>query len=178
MIDALRKLSQVARRCGVRLAIEPETANIVCDAAHAERALDDLGTDGELISIILDAANLYRPPIDPRTHSDVIDDALARLGPRIALAHAKDIANPARPADGLTTSEHYTHVAAGTGILPYPHYLAALRRTPAALAGGLDGKRLPLILHGLDETQVPAAVAFLRASIAAAEPKPGVVGCR
>ena len=83
-----------------------------------------------------------------------------------------------QPADGLTTSEHYTHVAAGTGILPYPHYLAALGRTPAALAGGLDGERLPLILHGLDETQVPAAVAFLRASIAAAGPTPGVVGCR
>ena len=121
MIDGLREASRVASRSGVRMAIEPETANIVADAIKAQRALAELGPDGERIRIILDAANLYRPPIDPRRCPDVIDDALVRLTPFLGLAHAKDIADPGAVGTTGTESnpEHYTHVAAGTGILPY-----------------------------------------------------------
>jgi sugar phosphate isomerase/epimerase len=32
MIEGLRMVSRIARRYGVRLAIEPETANVICDA--------------------------------------------------------------------------------------------------------------------------------------------------
>ena len=171
MIEGLRLASRIARRHGVRLAIEPERANVVCDAASAETALKELGEDGRTLSIILDAANLYTPPMDPRVHPDVIDDALARLGPYLSLAHAKDIADPDAPeraADAHASNGHYRHVAAGTGILPYAHYLAGL--VQATSAGGATGWRLPLILHGLDEEQVPTAVAFLRESLAGLSP--------
>lgn len=162
MMDALRQVSRIARRCGVRLAIEPETANVVCDARAAERAMRELGEDGDAFSIILDAANLYRPPSDPREDYATIDEAVARLGERIGMAHAKDIADPDIAVPSSDGVDGYIHVAAGTGILPYPHYLAALMRTPRALAARTHGKPLPLLLHGLVEEQVPASVAFLR----------------
>ena len=168
MIEGLRAASHVAARCGVRLAIEPETANVVADAPKAQRALEELGADGEPLSIILDAANLYRPPMDPRTHRGIVDDALARLGPSMSLAHAKDIADPggAAVAPGTDDPDHYTHVAAGTGILPYAHYLDALVRAAPRCVATRDGRALPVILHGLSEEQVPASVAFLRESMA------------
>ena len=168
MIDGLRQVSRIAQRFGIRLAIEPEAANVVCDAEAAERALQELGADGEILSIVLDAANLYRPPLDPREDGAIIDDAVARLGERISLAHAKDIAKPDPAPPAGNDAEGYDHVAAGTGILPYPHYLAALLSTPKAIAAAAHGKPLPLVLHGLDEAQVPASIAFLRECMSSA----------
>ena len=43
--------------------------------------------------------------------------------------------------------------AAGTGLLDYPYYLSLLKKS------GFHG---PLILHGLAESQVAQAVAFVR----------------
>lgn len=170
MIKGLWQACRIASRYGVRLAIEPETANVVCDTRSAQRALQQLGSDGHSLSIILDAANLYRPPMDPRSHHGIIDDAVKRLGNYISLTHAKDVADPCNTTPPSQTSGHYTHVAAGTGILPYPHYVAALTRTRVACAATPNGNRLPLILHGLDEAQVPASVAFLRETMRALDP--------
>jgi sugar phosphate isomerase/epimerase len=170
MVEGLRMAIRIVSRYGVGLAIEPETANVICDAATAEQALHELDPDGQVLSIILDAANLYRPPTDPRTDTGIIDDAVDRLGRHISLTHAKDIADPYTTTPSGSVSSHYTHVAAGTGILPYPHYLTALMRTPAAYAAATSGKRLPLILHGLGEEQVPASIAFLRESMCTVSP--------
>jgi len=166
MIDALRRASRIAHRYGVCLGIEPETANIISDAAHATLAFHELRLDSLPFSIVLDAANLYQPPADPRRHPEVIDDAVSRLGDYITIAHAKDIAAPQEPHGALPS--HYRHVAAGTGILPYPQYLASLLKSPAVQDEVKSGGRLPLVLHGLDETQVSKSVAFLRESMKAA----------
>ncbi|MBV9269332.1 MAG: sugar phosphate isomerase/epimerase [Acidobacteriaceae bacterium] len=165
MLDGLREACRIASRYGVRLGIEPETANVVSDALRAERVLRELGSVGHSLSIILDAANLYKPPVDPRAHPNVIDDALARLGEHISVAHAKDISDPARALPGNGCVEHYVHTAAGAGILPYRHYVEALLHTPAVLARAKARQRLPFILHGLDEEQVPASIAFVRKSM-------------
>ena len=170
MIEGLRQVSRIASRYGVRLAIEPETANVVCNAQAAERALLELGEDGHAFSVILDAANLYRPPMDPREDHTIIDDAAARLGERISLAHAKDIADPDMVTHSSNGAHGYTHVAAGTGILSYTHYLATLLRTPIARSAATNGRRLPLVLHGLAEEQVPASVAFLRERMSVLNP--------
>ena len=130
MIDGLRAACRVASRCGVRLAIEPETANVVADAPKAQRALDELGSDGEPLSIILDAANLYRPPMDPRLHGGIIDDALARLGPSMSLAHAKDIADPGGSGGGTRHRCGRTLHARGGG---YRH--PAVRALPRRSTG-------------------------------------------
>lgn len=71
----------------------------------------------------------------------LLDEAFSLLGERIVLAHAKD-----RAVDG-------TVVPAGTGIVPWPRYLDLLYDV---------GYTDPLILHGLEEADVGAAMAFLR----------------
>lgn len=168
MIDGLRTLSRLAWRAGVRLAIEPSTSCVVATATRAQRALRELGTDGDQIWIVVDAANLYRFPIDPRRHPGFIDDALVRLAPLVAVAHAGDIACPDSSMDtGFPGCDSYVPVAAGTGILPYAVYLAALVREAPRGTAARDSDRVPLILEGLQEDEVGAAVAFLKARIAA-----------
>ena len=169
MINGLRQVIRIVSGYGLRVAIEPETANVVADARAAERTFAELGRSADALSIILDAANLYRPPMDPRTDRGVIDDAVTRLGKYISLTHAKDIADPRTITTDYEPS-HYSHVAAGAGILPYPHYVAALASAPAAQATAADGKRVPLILHGLDEEHVASSVAFVRESMRALTP--------
>jgi hypothetical protein len=50
-----------------------------------------IGTPG---TIVLHGANLYRPPLDPRVHPEVIEDVVMRLGEYIRVAQAKDISQP------------------------------------------------------------------------------------
>ena len=64
------------------------------------------------------------------------------------MAHAKD-----RAANG-------DFVAAGKGVLDYPHYLRALR------GAGFDG---PLVTHGLTAAEAPEVGAFLRRALAESE---------
>ena len=72
--------------------------------------------------------------------NQVMDEAFDLLGDYIIIAHAKD-----RGADD-------TFRAAGEGILDYDHYLRLLQ------ASAFTG---PLIIHGLAEEQVDAALQFL-----------------
>ena len=87
-----------------------------------------------------------------------ITDALSLLGDRVAIAHCKDVADPS--ATGAVDGGHrelYQHVAAGTGILDYRHYISELKR--------LVPGNVPLILHGLSEEQTRASVSFIRERI-------------
>jgi sugar phosphate isomerase/epimerase len=92
----------------------------------------------------MDAANLFHVAELDRM-AEVLDQAFELLGPDVVLAHAKDIAQ-----DGKV-------VAAGKGRLDYDRYLALLDAA---------GYRGPLILHNLDESEVPGSLAFLRAKLA------------
>ena len=153
MIEAMRRALEVAIKYDLTLGIEPEVANVVSNANDGARLIGELASNR--IRILFDPANLYRPPADPRRDSNVITDALRLLGDRVAMAHCKDIAAPARQG---ATHRHgdtlYTHAAAGTGILNYRHYISELRR--------VQFKDIPLILHGLSEEQIPSSVAFVR----------------
>ncbi len=84
----------------------------------------------------------------------MITNALLLLSDRVAIAHCKDVADPI----GKQAAHHhhhglYEHVAAGTGILDYRHYISELKR--------LVPESVPLILHGLTEEQIPASVSFM-----------------
>jgi len=80
---------------------------------------------------------------------------LRLLGDHIAIAHCKDISDPtAKWAAHQDCEGLYTHVAAGMGILDYHHYISELNR--------LVPRSIPLILHGLNEEQIPAAVSFIQ----------------
>ena len=84
------------------------------------------------LRVVIDAANLPRAPLE---------EAFALLGDDIVLAHAKDV----------TASGAF--VAAGQGDVDWERYLGLLA------TAGYDG---PLIMHGLEEADVPGSAAFLR----------------
>jgi sugar phosphate isomerase/epimerase len=156
MTDSMQRALAIAIAHDVYLGIEPEVANVVSNAEDAARLIGQL--DSDRIKIVFDAANLYRTPADPRRDGYVITNALLLLGDRVAIAHCKDVADPIakRTAHG-NHSGLYEHVAAGTGILDYHHYISELKR--------LVPESVPLILHGLTEEQTPASVSFIHERI-------------
>jgi len=78
----------VAAAAGIRLAIEPEMANVIRDAGTANRILKEMASPN--LGIVLDAANLLSPKTLSRQH-ELIDEATSLLGGSLLLAHAKDI---------------------------------------------------------------------------------------
>lgn len=122
------------------LAFEPEVSNVVNTTRQGRRLLDEM--QSPRLKVVMDVANLFQQGELARMPA-VLAEAFDLLGDDIVLAHAKDLSR-----DGEAG-----HQAAGTGLLDYELYLRLLHG--AGYAG-------PLILHGLDETQVDTAVAFLR----------------
>jgi sugar phosphate isomerase/epimerase len=143
LLEQLGRALAVAEAHGVVLAVEPEPANVVRDARAARRALDALASPH--LKVVVDAANLVAADGLGR-QAATLREAFALLGEDLVLAHAKDLR-----ADGAV-------VAAGRGGLDYGLYVRLLREH------GYDG---PLVLHGLGEAEVPAAVGFLRRHLAA-----------
>ena len=146
LLKAMEQALALAEEHDLWLAIEPETANVVDSPAKARRLLDELRSPR--LKIIIDPANLFRVEDLPYQRT-ILDDAFDLLGPDIILAHAKDV----RVVGGAVH-----HVAAGTGVLDYHHYLTLLRHIP-----------VPLIVHGLAEADVGRALAFLRGALAAVQ---------
>lgn len=138
---AMAQACDWAEGAGVRLGIEPELANVVCDAAAARRLIDDLASP--CLAVVLDPANLFERP---GGHGDIIARAVDLLADRIAMAHAKD-----RGADG-------SFVAAGQGVVDFPAFVARLR------GAGFDGD---LVTHGLDADQAPGVADYLRGVLGA-----------
>ena len=141
MFETLMQALGVAESAGVTLAVEPEPANVVADAMIARHLLDTVGS--EHLKIILDPANLVRfdaPHGDREGLSKVID----LLAAETILVHAKD-----RRADGSVCP-------AGQGIVEFLPFLGRLRRA------GYNG---PLVVHGVNEVEVPVAVDHLRSTL-------------
>ncbi|HEY4389639.1 MAG TPA: sugar phosphate isomerase/epimerase [Ktedonobacteraceae bacterium] len=139
--DLLRSMDaalHIAEEEDVTLAFEPERANVINTASKGRALLDAI--QSPRLKVVIDPANLIVPGNSRQIHR-VLDEAFDLLGKDIVLAHAKD-----RSLDD-------TFRAAGKGVLDYDHYLRLLK------AAAFDG---PLILHGLTEAQVDAAVGFLR----------------
>lgn len=145
MIASMREAVQSAEEHNVILAFEPEVSNVVDSAQKARRLLDEIGSPH--LKVVMDGANLFHAGELPHMR-EILDEAFALLGKDIVIAHAKDLSR-----DGEAG-----HEAAGTGLLDYDHYIACMRKV------GFNG---PLILHGLDETQVEQCVNFLRQKTAA-----------
>ena len=141
LLASVEQSVRVAEVHEVTLAFEPEVNNVVDSAKRGRLLLDEM--QSSRLKVVIDAANLFRA--GELAHSDeVLDEAFELLGEDIVIAHAKDVKN---------TGEV---VAAGLGDLDYDRYLWSLR------AAGFDG---PLILHGLEESEVEGSVAFLRARL-------------
>ena len=137
LIQSMQTAIDIANRFNVDLGIEPELANVVNSAAQARRLINDLKSPR--LKIVLDPANLFETETIEEQRR-IVSHALDLLGEHIAMAHAKD-----RLPDG-------TFVAAGTGVLDYPHFIRTLMKT------GFDGA---IVTHGLSAAEAPAVSAFL-----------------
>lgn len=146
LVESLRWVLGETEGSRVALGVEPEVSNVVDSAAKCRRLLKEIGSPR--LKVVMDGANLFHAGELPRMR-EVLDEAFELLGSDIALAHAKDLAHDGEAGDR----------AAGTGVLDYDRYIALLRRA------GYDG---PLILHGLQESEVAASVAFLNSKLAGA----------
>src|SRR5205085_6328488 len=141
LLSSMEAALQIAEEEQVTLAFEPERANVVKTAAKGHALLAAL--QSSRLKVVMDPANLIIPG-DKHQMSQVLDEAFDLLGEHIVIAHAKD--------RGANDSFR----VAGEGILDYDQYLHLLR------AAAFDG---PLILHGLAEGQVDAALQFLRGKL-------------
>ena len=149
LMAAMEQALIIAEEHDLLLAVEPETANVVDSATKARQLLDELRSPR--LKIIIDPANLFDTE-NLRQQRTILDVAFDLLGSDMVLAHAKDV----RVVDGALH-----HVAAGTGVLDYRHYVTLLRHIP-----------VPLIVHGLAEAEVDRALAFLRWALAVVQQAP------
>jgi sugar phosphate isomerase/epimerase len=146
LLTAMEQALAIAEVYDLWLAIAPAAASVVDSPAKAMRLLDELSSPR--VKIILDPATLFHAEDLPHQHA-ILDAAFDLLGPDIFLAYAKDV----RVVAGTVQ-----HVTAGTGVLDYRHYLALLHHIP-----------VPLIVHGLAETEVAGTLKFLRRAMAAVQ---------
>jgi|SRR5579859_2261108 len=144
LLHSMEQALSIAEEADISLAIEPEIANVVDSAPKARRLLDEMRSSR--LKVVIDPANLFYPQDRPFLY-DILEEAFDLLGQDMVIAHAKDV---------LLGKETVVHCAAGSGELDYEHYLALLRP--------LD---IPLILHGLQEAEVPFSSAYLHSFLTA-----------
>ncbi|MFN8007285.1 MAG: sugar phosphate isomerase/epimerase [Terriglobia bacterium] len=140
LLYSMQEALGIADRHQVTLAIEPEIANVIDTAAKARRLLDQFKSPR--LKVVMDGANLFHQG-ELSQMDRILHEAFELLGSDLTLAHAKDL-----DRDGEAGNK-----AAGTGVLNYDLYLSLLKQVP------FSG---PLILHGLEESEVPFCVRFLR----------------
>lgn len=145
--ESLDVLLEAAESADVLLAIEPEPANTVADAARAVRLLEELGADGSRIGFILDPANLISA-VAPARHRSTLEHAFAVLGERTICVHAKDTVPWSRTLDGAGVVD-YDLVGALYNSLPHP---------------------VPLIIQDTTEAELGPVAAMLRRRVFATTP--------
>ncbi len=114
-LDQLRPVVRRAEEENVIMAIEPVYTHIVSTPEKAERMLNELKSDH--LRIILDAVNLLgEGNLDRR--DAVLQEAMSRLGDRVALLHMKDY---------LRRDGELPAVACGEGEMDYRALMAFAR---------------------------------------------------
>lgn len=149
LVETMRRLIDYAEENSVTMAFEPEVVNVVDTAEKAERLIDEVGSNR--LAVVMDPANYFQPHTLDQMQ-EVLADVFARVGEFIVLAHAKDVRGP-EPG-----GRECIRPAAGNGVLDYPFYLRLLRDS------GYDGA---LIMHSLEEHEVPRSRDYLRRHLAA-----------
>ena len=139
LIGSLRLALEGAEEHNVTLAFEPETTNVIDSAPKARRLLNEVGS--ERLKVVIDPVNLLTADRLPRMR-EIMEEAFEILGSDIVMAHAKD----------KTRTLEDVPVATGRGVLDFDLYLKLLHCRRGDI---------PLILHGLDESQVAQSIALL-----------------
>jgi sugar phosphate isomerase/epimerase len=133
----------IAEQHDLVLGIEPEVGNVVRTAPLARRLLDEMQSDR--LKIILDPANLFDTATSVSEINDLIVEAATLLHEHITVAHAKD-----RTLEGRAC-------AAGKGAVDFRFFASQLEEM--RFTG-------PLVLHGLDEREVPSSINVLNEALA------------
>jgi sugar phosphate isomerase/epimerase len=141
LVETLTQVLSTAKAAGVTLAVEPEPANVVADALSARRLLNTLGS--ACLKVILDPANLANVDA-PNGDRKGLAEAIDILAVDTILVHAKD-----RRSDRSVCP-------AGQGVVEFLPFLGRLQHA------GYDG---PLVVHGIEEGEVPTAVTYLRSTL-------------
>ena len=111
---AFERWARLAEKTGAVLTLEVYWRNVIRSIERAERLLDEINSPA--LKLVMDPANYFRQEDLPRM-KPMLKEMFDRLGPQIALAHAKDVKDvPGGPE----------HPAAGLGELDYPLYLRLL----------------------------------------------------
>lgn len=146
----LDALMAAADASGVRLGIEPEAGNVICDAPAAARLICELGADARLITIVLDPANLLTMgTLDQQ--ASILARGFDLLGEHVGAVHAKDLGPDGPCAVGRGGS--------GTGGLDY----GLIARLHASLASDV-----PVIAQDLAAEDARRVCAFLEQAVAQA----------
>jgi sugar phosphate isomerase/epimerase len=144
MIKSMQRIVAVAEQARVTVLVEPELSNVVSTAVKARLLLDELASPR--LKVLMDGANLIDSTDKARIH-DLFDEAMELLGPDIVLAHAKDVIWDGGPV----------YRPPGGGLMDYDYYLQSLSSC------GYTG---PLIMHELEEQDVPTCSRFVRDKLA------------
>ena len=139
LLNTMQKALEIAEKYNLILGVEPETANVVQSPQKARQLLDEM--QSKHLKIILDPANLFETVKSTDEINQHIAKAIELLADDIAIAHAKD-----RTLDGVFK-------AAGKGDIDFEFFIQQLKSI------GFDG---PLVLHGLEESEVGGARDYLR----------------
>ncbi len=123
------------------MSIEPYWRNVIDSVERTERLFRDVASPG--LRLVMDPCNYPRKEDLPQL-KPLIENVFQRVGDKIVVAHAKDVA-PAAEGTDLP--------AAGLGVLDYPHYLRLL--------AGLD-RPMPLIVEHVALDDVGRARDFVR----------------
>jgi sugar phosphate isomerase/epimerase len=136
---SMAKMIKIAEANSVILAFKPEATNEVNTIEKAVKLLDQI--DSENLKVVLDPVNLLTA--DTITaQKDIFTNAFSLLSDRIALVHASDLTG------WNDTGGTVKRAPAGKGLIDYPSFIKLLKRSV------FQG---PVILHGLEEADMPAS---------------------
>ena len=138
LLQTLEIALLIAEKYEVYLGVEPETANVVCNARQAHRLLSEMQSDR--LQIILDPANLFVVAKSKDEITALMLDAFELLQDNIAMVHAKD-----RKLSGEIK-------APGKGDIDFEFFSKCLNQ--AQFEGAM-------IMHGLTENEVSGSVQYL-----------------
>lgn len=112
--DAFQRWARIGEETGAVVTIEAYWRNVVGTIERAERLLAEV--DSPALKLVMDPCNYFRSEDLPRM-KPMLQEMFQRLGPKIAIAHAKDVKDsPGGPE----------HPAPGKGVLDYPLYFRLL----------------------------------------------------
>ncbi len=140
LIASMSSAIEIAERHDVILGIETEPGNVVNSPVKCRRLIDHFGS--RRLKVVFDPANLVSTDL-ARDPSELLNDAFEMLGGDVIIGHAKDCG----PSGAV--------VPAGRGIVPWKFVFDRLEELST-------GFGIPMIIHGVEESDVAAVSTYLR----------------